>query len=206
MADVAHLVRATGCGSVGRGFDPLHSPQVEIMNTAEVLKNGGVAVIATDTIYGIVGQALNAATVERIYMIKRRTPSKPFIILVDSIERLTDFGVALTDSLRSELGAVWPGPVSVVVPANPELSYLHRGTNELAFRMPLKPELQSLIAQTGPLVAPSANPEGLEPAKNTDEARAYFGEEVDAYESGETTNKASRIIRIVNGTTEIIRP
>ena len=175
------------------------------MSVTEVLKNGGVAVIATDTIYGIVGQALKPETVERIYSIKRRTPSKPFIILVSTIESLESFGVTLTDSLRTKLEQSWPGPVSVIVPCNPSLTYLHRGTNELAFRLPAKPELQAVIAKTGPLVAPSANPEGLEPARDIDEARDYFGDEVDDYQAGNVTGNASRIIRIVDGSIEVIR-
>jgi len=176
------------------------------MNVTDTLKNGGVAVIATDTIYGVVGQALKPETVERIYTIKRRTPTKPFIILVDSADRLRDFGVEMTSQLTHELANVWPGPVSVIVPCDPKFEYLHRGTGELAFRLPTKPELQARLTETGPLVAPSANPEGLEPAKNVDEATAYFGDEVDAYESGKTTGKPSRIIRIVNDDIEVIRP
>jgi L-threonylcarbamoyladenylate synthase len=175
---------------------------MEVTNT---LTNGGVAVIATDTIYGIVGQALKPEIVERIYTIKRRTPSKPFIILVDSPERLLDFGVTMTQIVRDELANVWPGPVSVIVPCNPELEYLHRGTNELAFRLPSKTSLRERITMTGPLVAPSANPEGFEPANNIEEAKAYFNDEVDAYESGEVTGKPSRIIRIVGDQIEVIR-
>lgn len=206
MADVAQLVRAPDCGPGGRGFNSRLSPHIEIMNVTDTLKNGGVAVIATDTIYGVVGQALKPDTVERIYTIKRRTPTKPFIILVDSAERLQEFGVEMTPRLAQELESVWPGPVSVIVPCDPKYEYLHRGTGKLAFRLPAKPELQARLAQTGPLVAPSANPEGLEPARNVDEATAYFGNEVDAYESGETTGKPSRIIRIVNDDIEVIRP
>ena len=46
------------------------------------LRNGGVGVVPTDTIYGIVGSALNPKTVARIYKLRRRNPKKPMIILI----------------------------------------------------------------------------------------------------------------------------
>ncbi|MEK7522400.1 MAG: Sua5/YciO/YrdC/YwlC family protein [Patescibacteria group bacterium] len=55
------------------------------LKLAEILKNGGIGVIPTDTIYGIVGSALNKKTVERIYKLRRRNLKKPMIVLIGSI-------------------------------------------------------------------------------------------------------------------------
>jgi len=173
---------------------------------AATLINGGIGVVATDTIYGIVGRALNQATVERIYVVKRRTPTKPFIILIADIGDITQFGITLDDHTKAILEKYWPGPVSIILECdNPDLAYLHRGTKSLAFRMPEKTELQTLLQQTGPLVAPSANPEGLEPATTITEAKSYFGDTVDFYQEGIVTGRASKIIRITDGGEEIIR-
>lgn len=165
-------------------------------NLVNVLKNGGVAVIPTDTIYGVVGQALNKETVERIYKIKKRNPEKPFIILISNFTQLNDFGVALDESKKEVLTEFWPGPVSIIFPAFRENNaYLHRGTSTLAFRMPENKALKDLIQKVGPLVAPSANPEGKEPAKNIQEAKNYFGNAVDCYkDGGEVYGKPSKII------------
>ena len=59
----------------------------------EVLQKGGVVVMPTDTIYGIVGQALNKETVEQIYDLKHRAPLKPCIVLVSDISDLNKFSV-----------------------------------------------------------------------------------------------------------------
>jgi L-threonylcarbamoyladenylate synthase len=179
-----------------------------IASLAAALTGGGVVVSPTDTIYGILGRALDPGVVETIYRLKHRAPSKPFIILIDSIERLEDFNIPLSDNLKQQLQTYWPGPVSIILPCpDPAFEYLHRGTHSLAFRLPNNDNLRALVAETGPLIAPSANPEGLPPAENTDEARAYFGDDVAVYADGPTTHVPSKIIRITQeGEIEVIRP
>ena len=178
------------------------------MNDLEnTLTHGGIAVIETDTIYGIVGQALNKDVVEEIYALKKRTPSKPFIILISHVDDVRLFGVALDDRTRSKLQGYWPGPVSVILDCPGEqFSYLHRGTHTLAFRLPDKKSLQELIDKTGPLVAPSANPEGLEPASNEEMVKTYFKNKINFYNIGQGSGLASRIIKLSGDNEEIIRP
>ena len=61
---------------------------------ADVLARGGVGVIPTDTIYGIVGSALDKKTVERIYKLRKRNIKKPLIILIPAATALGKFGDA----------------------------------------------------------------------------------------------------------------
>lgn len=166
------------------------------MDHAEILKNGGVGVLATDTIYGVVGSALNPTTVERIYAVRKRQPDKPFIILIGSQEQLDEFGIKLTPEQAGYLSSVWPGPVSVVLDCpGDSWSYLHRGAQSLAFRMPNKGSLGELLLATGPLVAPSANPEGSPPANTIVEAQNYFGDTIDFYiDEGEVRGAPSRLV------------
>jgi L-threonylcarbamoyladenylate synthase len=177
-----------------------------IPKLAASLNEGGVAVIPTDTIYGVVTQAANESAVEKIYKLKQRTPSKPFIILIDSFDDVTQFGVELVDTLKDQLSHYWPGPVSIILECkNPHFEYLHRGTQSLAFRFPDNENLRNLIELTGPLVAPSANPEGLSPAKTIKEAEAYFPEGIDMFLEGPTNETPSKIIRILGNDIEVIR-
>ncbi len=174
------------------------------------LAHNGLAIIATDTLYGIVGKATEKEVVEHIYEVKGRDENKPFIILVPSIATLETFGVLLTDNDREKISQWWPGPVTVILPVAPAyqeaLSYLHRGTNELAFRMPGKPSLIELLQHTGPLVAPSANPQGKEPAHTMAEAKEYFGDAIAYYEDeGEVHGLPSTIVRLQNGEITVIR-
>ncbi|MEI7425083.1 MAG: L-threonylcarbamoyladenylate synthase [Candidatus Staskawiczbacteria bacterium] len=149
----------------------------------EVLKNGGVGLVLTDTIFGLVGQALKPDTVERLYRIKGRAEKKPFIILISDIKDLGLFNVEITESQRSKLDLWWPGPVSVILTTEMnKFNYLHRGNYTLSFRIPAKPELLDVIKEVGPLVAPSANPQGFLPPQTIIDARRYFGNSVDFYE------------------------
>ena len=152
------------------------------MDVTNVLKNGGVAVIPTDTIYGIVGPALNENTVEAVYQLRKRSTDKPMIILIFSLDDLKKFDILLTEKQREFLNQHWPNPLSVLLPiVGDKWKYLHRGSNCLAFRLPKDEELIELLQEVGPLVAPSANIEGEKPAETIEEAKEYFGDFVDFY-------------------------
>lgn len=163
---------------------------------ADVLRQGGVGVIPTDTIYGIVGAASEKKTVERIYKLRRRNSEKPFIILISAIADLKKFGVKLDKYHQAFLKEAWPGPISVILSApDKKLAYLHRGKKSLALRLPSEPALCALIKKTGPLVAPSANWEGERPARTIKEAQKFFGPDVEFYmDAGRIVSKASTLI------------
>lgn len=180
----------------------------------KILKNNGVGVLPTDTLYGIVGCALSKKTVERIYEIKGRNKSKPCIVLISSLKDLEKFGIISTkkqyriiyDLIKKNKW--WPGKVSVILSCkSKKFEYLHRGQKSIAFRFPKNKLLISILKETGPLVAPSANPEGKNPAVTIPEAKKYFNTTVDFYLSGPPkTGKPSRITSISNdGTVTFLR-
>ena len=173
---------------------------------ASVLVESKIAVIPTDTIYGIVARAEDQNAVERVYSVRQRNPSKPCIILISSISDIKNFGIEVTQ-FESTLASYWPGPVSIVVPCPAsEFDYLHRGTNSLCFRMPDVEWLIELIGKTGPLIAPSANIEGNTPARNVAEAREQFGDDVDFYmDGGDVDGKPSKVISLLDGTVTVLR-
>jgi L-threonylcarbamoyladenylate synthase len=176
------------------------------MTFEKKIKNRGVGVLATDTLYGIVGSALDESVVERIYKLKNRDTTKPLIILISDIKDLELFKIKINDGLKEKLNSYWPGPVSVILPCSSnKFNYLHRGTKSLAFRIPNKEPLRKLLGQTGPLVAPSANPEGLPPAQTITQAKEYFGSKTDFYEEGNISGRASKLIQISENRSKIIR-
>ena len=181
----------------------------EYIKITNILANDGVAVVPTDTIHGLVGRALSKGTVSRIYNIKGRDDGKPLIVLITRMEHLRDFGVKVTGEQEAFLERVWPGKVSVVLPVSAKKwEYLTRGTGTLAFRMVCvrNKNIHMLIESVGPLVAPSANPQGEAPAKNRKEARAYFGERVDGYICGGTrVGKPSTLVSLVDGKPKVLR-
>jgi L-threonylcarbamoyladenylate synthase len=173
----------------------------------KLLRQDAVGVLPTDTLYGIVTSAFSKRSVERIYEIKGRDDHKPFIILISSLADLKKFGIAVTPEQKKFLAAVWPGPVSVILPCKQKkFSYLHRGSNSLAIRFPADRLLQAIIKKTGPLVAPSANPQGKQPAETSAAAQAYFEDAVDFYVSGsKKAGKASTIVDFTESIPRLIR-
>lgn len=169
----------------------------------KVLREGGVGVAPTDTLYGIVASALNKNSVERVYALKGRQENKPCIILLSDVSEIRLFIPEFLESReieRSILDVLWPGSVSVVLPCDrEEVEYLHRTKKTLAFRVSADERVGELIAKVGPLIAPSANPEGAKPAGSVSAARAYFGNQVNWYEDGgELSGEPSTVVDLCN--------
>jgi len=179
----------------------------QLEKAKKVLLRGGIGVLPTDTIYGLVGSALNKKTVSQIYKLRRRNPRKPMIVLVDSVSDLKEFGVKIGAKERKILNRIWPNKVSVVLPCpSRKFAYLHRGTKTLAFRLPKPYWLRKLLSKTGPLVAPSANWEDRPPAKTIKEAKKYFGNKIDFYlDGGRIILRPSKLVKIECGKEIILR-
>lgn len=160
----------------------------------QTLISGGIVVMRTDTIYGILALASDEKAVEKIYAAKQRDLSKQCIVLISDPDSVP----AHSEMIRHYTEAN-DTPTSVIVPASDEPEWLLRGGNSVAYRVIKTGILKEVIDAVGPLVAPSANPESELPAKNIAEARAYFGDAVAVYvDGGEVpeTVHPSHIIRI----------
>lgn len=179
----------------------------DIKSIIDYLSEGKIGVIPTDTLYGLVGLALNPDVVEKIFRLRKRTPTKPMIILISSLVDLKLFNIEIDDQTRAILNKIWPNPVSVILPLQEsEFAYLDRGTKTLAFRVPKHTALIKILKQTGPLVAPSANFEGQPPALTIDEAKKYFGDQVDFFVSeGKIESKPSTLVQLNQGKLDVIR-
>ena len=177
------------------------------MDFIKILKDGGVGVIPTDTIYGIVASAMSEKSCERVRKIKGRSDDKGFITLISSIDDLEKFGVSVSEKAKIFMQKFWPGKVSVsLVFENRNFDYLSAKDGTIAFRFPDKKNLIEILKQTGPLIAPSTNPQGFPPAKNIEEAKKYFGDKIDFYmDEGELTSDPSTLTKIIGDDIKIIR-
>jgi L-threonylcarbamoyladenylate synthase len=173
----------------------------------KIIRSGGIGVLPTDTLYGIVCSAKSRKCVEHVYALRERNLRKPSIILISDIKDLKYFSVKADKKTQEILRRLWPGKVSVILPCtSKKCNYLHRGTKSLAFRLPEKKDLVNLIKKTGPLIAPSANLEGLLPATTIKEARDYFEDGVDFYVSGgKLESLPSTIVEIKKGKLSVKR-
>lgn len=170
----------------------------------DLLRAGGVGVLPTDTVYGLVCLASDKSAVERLYKIKHRE-NKPGTIIAANIDQIVSLGIK-----KRYLTAVeryWPGAISVVIPCGPELNYLHLGKLSLAIRIPDNKKL-NVLSKTGALLTSSANQPGEPPANTIQEALNYFGDTVDFYVDGGdlTGREPSTLIRVVDDAVEVLRP
>ena len=165
-----------------------------LQNIIKIIKKGGVGVMPTDTLYGLVGSAFSPEAINRIYQIKKRNKNKKLIILISDISDLKKFNIKINKEQAKFLEKIWPGKVSVII-------------GNIAFRLPAKKSLIEILKKTGPLVAPSANPEGLKPAENISQAKKYFGSNVDFYlPSRNLKGEPSKLIKLdKKGNTETLR-
>lgn len=179
------------------------------LKAEKILKGGGVAVIPTDTLYGLVASTFDKKAVERIYKIKERDKSKALIVLISEIEDLKKFNIKLDEKQAKFLEKIWPGQVSVLLTCkSSKFKYIHRGTEEVAFRMIgfRNKNLYNLLQKVGPIVAPSANRESEKPAETIKQAKEYFGDKVDFYlNSGTKIGEPSTLIRIKGEKVEVLR-
>jgi L-threonylcarbamoyladenylate synthase len=170
-----------------------------------LLLHGGVGVVPTDTVYGLVARAADKAAVARLYALKKRE-HKPGTTIAASVEQLLQLGIDAKD-IKS-VQHLWPNPVSVLLSPGPNYAYLHAGLGTSPFRVVADPSLRALLEATGPLLTSSANQPGEPPATNLSQAQAYFGEQVDFYvDGGELGERPpSTIIRLTaSGQIEVIR-
>lgn len=174
-------------------------------NIVATLTAGGLVVLRTDTLYGILACAYNQDAVERIYDIKGRQSHKPFLNLVTDAAQLFDNAELFARHAERFLDR----PTSIIVEAPSAPAYLTRGGTSLGYRLERGGLLRDVITHSGILVAPSANPEGLPPARTIEEARAYFGNTIDLYVDGGEVPEGtapSRIIRLnTDGSVEQLR-
>lgn len=171
-------------------------------HVASLLRAGKVAVIPTDTVYGIVCRAADQAAVARLYALKSRDHN-PGPVIAANVEQLVELG--LKRRYVSAVAHLWPAALSIEIPHS--LSYLNQDTGRSAFRVVADEAVAKLLEQTGPLLTSSANQPGLPPANNLAEAIAYFGDRVDFYvDGGDTSGRPpSTLIRVVDDTIEVVR-
>lgn len=134
--------------------------EANIQKAAEVIKNGGLVALPTETVYGLGANVYNPKAVASIYAAKGRPSFNPLISHVAEIDFLKEY--ALTDERVIALAKhFWPGPLTFVlkrIDNNPALDLACAGLKTVTVRMPKHPVALNLIKKSGvPIVAPSAN-------------------------------------------------
>lgn len=143
-----------------------------------VLRDGGIAAVPTDTVYGLIADATNDAAIRRMFAIKKRLQEKAFPIFVKDVAAARRYAY-ISDAKMRFLEKVWPGQVTVVFQHKEKLPpVLTGGLSTLGIRIPDHPFLSQLLGRLdSPLAQTSANISDQPPAKTAAEVAAYFEKE-----------------------------
>lgn len=158
-----------------------------VAEAVEIWRAGGLVAFPTETVYGLGADALNGKAVARIYAAKGRPSFNPLIIHVADLEIARRF--AKFDRVAEVLAqAFWPGPLSLVLPVNPDsglLGLVTAGLKTIAVRLPQNPLAQQLLAGFGgAIAAPSANISGRISPTSADHVLADLNGRIDAVIDG----------------------
>ena len=179
----------------------------EISRCATTIANGGVAVVPTDTLYGLAASIADAKAVARVVAIKRRGPGVGMPVLMASAEQVRTVG----DVVRhlDELGAAfWPGGLTLVIPARPELdARIADARRTVAVRVPGMEATREVSRRAGvPITGTSANRRDQVPPTTVVEARAALGSAVDAFlDGGPVMGTASTIVDLTSDPPSMLR-
>jgi L-threonylcarbamoyladenylate synthase len=179
----------------------MQAPTNETLATAaRLLKAGGVAVIPTDTVYGIAAHPACPSAVARVCTIKGRPSGKPIALLASDADAVAAFGATLPPAAQRLAAAYWPGALTLVLPCGA----IHEG-----FRVPNHDATRALIAACGgTLRVTSANLSGTMPATSAVDALKDVGLEADLVIDGGVSpgGVASTVVKVdADGTLTVLR-
>lgn len=134
----------------------------KLRRAGEILRQGGLCGIPTETVYGLAANALDGEAVKKIFIAKGRPQDNPLIVHISCMEELTPLVQTVPDSAKALAEAYWPGPLTIILPkADCIPEEVTCGHPTVAVRMPSHPIANAIIRAAGvPLAAPSANLSG----------------------------------------------
>lgn len=181
----------------------------ELNEVAEIIKNNGVVIFPTETVYGIGGNALSCQVVDKVYQIKQRPREKAINILLPNAERIEEYADIIDEKEKRIIQKFMPGPITIILKRKDNIGNgftLNDGT--IGVRIPNSPIVQAILKKVNvPLIAPSANISGKPSGTDVNSILKDFENKVDAVIDGGKSKLgiSSTIVKVVNGKVEILR-
>lgn len=143
----------------------------------QAVQRGGVIAYPTEAVYGLGCDPAQLAAVQRVLTLKQRPAHKGLILIAADFDQLAPYLLPLDSVTHARVMATWPGAVTWILPAQPQVSPLIRGEHDtLAVRVSAHPTCRALCLRLGhPLISTSANLSTLPPARDAQAVAAQFG-------------------------------
>jgi L-threonylcarbamoyladenylate synthase len=159
-------------------IDDLNASREEMFGLRELLGNGGVIALPTETFYGLAADPWSEAGVRRICAMKGREDVKALPVLFATRAHLERLGIEAPPRVIDSYFQIWPAPLTVVFAVRHPIA-ASRGVAKLGVRMPADRKLRSLLQTLGPVTGTSVNRSGSPPLDNPDAVEALFRREID---------------------------
>ena len=177
--------------------------QLAIETAITAVKNGGLAVIPTDTSYALICDAFNVGAITKLRMAKKQNSDVALPVAAATIETIR--GVANFSTVANDLAsAFWPGPLTVLTVAQDSLSWnIGQAGSALAVRVPHHAVAQAVLSGIGPTVMTGAQYAGEVAVQTVEQAQAALSDLVDVYLDGGALSP--RISTVIDATTDHVR-
>ena len=188
----------------------MSDPQHDLSRAIQILRNGGLVAIPTETVYGLAANALNPQAVAKIFAAKERPFFDPLIVHLAETAWWPRVVADFPPVARALADRFWPGPLTMILPKHagvPDL--VTSGLPTVGVRVPDHPLTHELLRQVDlPLAAPSANPFGRLSPTTADHVRRQLGERVDLILDGGSCRVGveSTILQCQGDVVTLLRP
>lgn len=147
-----------------------------IQKACDLLHQGELVVIPTETVYGLAADAKCNEALQKIFVLKGRPTDHPLIVHLSKDADLSEWACDIPDMAYRLIDTFWPGPLTLILKKHRSISFLVTGGQEsIGLRSPSHPLAQALLTQFGGgLAAPSANRFGRISPTTADHVRAEF--------------------------------
>lgn len=182
----------------------------EIINAAKVIKDGGLVLFPTETVYGIGANGLNEQAVKNIFKAKGRASDNPLILHISEAEMLNEIAEDISELEYKLMDAFWPGPFTIVLNKTDIVpTVVTGGLDTVAVRMPRNKIANRLIHYAGvPIAAPSANISGKPSGTCVEDVYDELKNSMDYIIDGGKCEVGieSTVVKVENGSVRILRP
>lgn len=176
--------------------------ELQLRHAAYTVAYGGIIAYPTEAVFGLGCNPWHQRAVARILALKGRTLAKGLVLIANNVAQLKSVVAIWPNDIKQEIFASWPGPVTWVLPAHPEVpEWLTGGSGKIAVRVTAHPVAAALCrVWGGPLVSTSANRSGQPAIRKRLPLRRQFYHLVDYLVPGDC-GLAQRPSKIIDATT-----
>ena len=181
---------------------------MNIDKIVEIINSSGLVISPTDTVYGIMGDALNKESIKNVYDVKQRDYKKPLILLMSSIDMIKEYTLDISEDEMNLMKKFYPGCMTLLLKRNSKVDGMICNNGEyVGVRIPDNKDLLSIIEKLGrPVFSTSCNISGNDVVRSVDEIDEEIVSKVDyIYDGGYIDSVSSTVVRIDNGEAVILR-